>query len=151
MSTAVFDQARELLKGKAERLTGSRLSVLAVLLQSTSALSHTEVQAGVEKLNPAHIDRVTIYRVLEWLTEVGLAHRVSGVDRVFRFSASSNTQTHGHFLCSDCHRMFCIDNRSESTASSTVDLGASVTAMLPTGFVSTAIDLTISGRCAECA
>jgi Fur family transcriptional regulator, ferric uptake regulator len=151
MSAAVFDQARELLKGKAERLTSSRLSVLAVLLQSSSALSHTEVQVAVEQINPAHVDRVTIYRVLEWLTEVGLAHRVSGVDRVFRFSSSSNSQAHGHFLCSDCHRMFCIDSKIAPNVAHAVDLGASVNAMLPTGFVSTAIDLTISGRCAECA
>jgi Fur family transcriptional regulator, ferric uptake regulator len=144
----VFEQARQLLKGKAERLTSPRLAVLAALLNAKSALTQAEVHVNVEKLNPTHVDRVTIYRVLEWLTEVGLAHRVSGGDRVFRFSASINTHAHGHFHCSNCGRMFCIGAQQSSKDTG---LDASVKALLPTGFVSGDIDLTISGQCAECA
>jgi Fur family transcriptional regulator, ferric uptake regulator len=147
-SESVFDQARDLLKGKAERLTGSRVSVLVALLQAKSALTHAEVHTEVEKLSDTHIDRVTVYRVLEWLTEAGLSHRVSGGDRVFRFSASVNTQAHGHFHCSDCGRMFCIGTQQTTKETG---LAASVKALLPSGFVSGDIDLTISGRCAECA
>jgi Fur family transcriptional regulator, ferric uptake regulator len=144
----VFEQARQLLKGKAERLTSPRLVVLATLLQAKSALTQVEVHAQVETLSDAHIDRVTIYRVLEWLTEVGLAHRVSAGDRVFRFSASITTQAHGHFHCSDCGRMFCVGAQKSNKDTG---LDASVKALLPSGFVSADIDLTISGRCAECA
>jgi Fur family transcriptional regulator, ferric uptake regulator len=144
----VFEQARALLKGKAERLTSPRLLVLAALLQAKSALTQAEVHVEVEKLSPAHVDRVTIYRVLEWLTEVGLAHRVSAGDRVFRFSASINSHSHGHFHCSDCGRMFCIGAQPSGKQAG---LDASVKALLPSGFVSGDIDLTISGRCAECA
>lgn len=154
-TTANLDQARTLLKGKAERLTGSRLSVLAALLAAKSAMAHTDVLKAVEQINPAHVDRVTIYRVLEWLTEVGLAHRVAGTDRVFRFSAYASNDAHGHFHCSDCGRMFCVGAQNPqqlqpATAPETA-LSASVQAMLPEGFVSGAIDLTISGRCANCA
>lgn len=162
-TTAIhLDQARTLLKGKAERLTGSRLSVLAALLAAQSAMAHTEVLKAVEQINPAHVDRVTIYRVLEWLTEVGLAHRVAGTDRVFRFSAHASNDAHGHFHCSDCGRMFCVGaqeaqdmrlehaSKAPHTAPATA-LNASVQAMLPKGFVSGAIDLTISGQCAHCA
>jgi Fur family transcriptional regulator, ferric uptake regulator len=144
----VFDQARALLKGKAERLTSPRLLVLACLLRAKSALTQAEVHADVENLSPAHVDRVTIYRVLDWLTEVGLAHRVSAADRVFRFSASINTHSHGHFHCSDCGRMFCIGAQPSGKQAG---LDASVKALLPRGFVSGDIDLTISGQCAECA
>jgi Fur family transcriptional regulator, ferric uptake regulator len=144
----VFDQARQLLKGKAERLTSPRLGVLAALLQAKSALTQSEVHTEVERLSPVHVDRVTIYRVLDWLTEVGLAHRVSGGDRVFRFSASINSHAHGHFHCSDCGRMFCIGAQQNGKPTG---LDASVKALLPSGFVSGDIDLTISGRCAECA
>jgi Fur family transcriptional regulator, ferric uptake regulator len=144
----VFDQARNLLKGKAERLTGPRLSVLTTLLQAKSALTQAEVHTAVEKLSATHVDRVTIYRVLEWLADVGLSHRVSGGDRVFRFSASVNSHAHGHFHCSDCGRMFCIGTQQTNQETG---LDASVKALLPSGFVSGDIDLTISGRCAECA
>jgi Fur family transcriptional regulator, ferric uptake regulator len=144
----MFEQARALLKGKAERLTSPRLLVLVSLLQAKSALTQAEVHVEVEKLSPVHVDRVTIYRVLEWLTEVGLVHRVSAGDRVFRFSASINTHSHGHFHCSDCGRMFCIGAQQSSKQTG---LDASVKALLPSGFVSGDIELTISGRCAECA
>jgi Fur family transcriptional regulator, ferric uptake regulator len=147
-ATVTADQAREMLKGKAERLTEPRITVLSALLQAKSALTQAEVHTSVEKLNANHIDRVTIYRVLEWLTEVGLAHRVSGGDRVFRFSASIHSHSHGHFHCSDCGRMFCIEAQQSKKAA---DLNASLKALLPTGFVGSEIDLTISGRCAECA
>jgi Fur family transcriptional regulator, ferric uptake regulator len=159
MHTAVLTQARELLKGKAERLTGSRVVVLAALLQAGSALSHPELVAAVED-SETQVDRVTIYRILDWLTEVGLAHRVSGADRIFRFSSMANSNAHGHFHCSDCHKTFCIVEKPEKVAKArhlghapakTSDLVASVKALLPKGFVTADIDLSISGLCPECA
>jgi Fur family transcriptional regulator, ferric uptake regulator len=162
MHAAVLTQAQELLKGKAERLTGSRVAVLAALLRAGSALSHTELLASLED-GAMQVDRVTVYRILDWLVEVGLAHKVSGADRLFRYSPMANSNAHGHFHCSDCHKLFCITEkpdyaakgakvRQSGKASAKVsDLAATVRALLPKGFVTTDIDLTISGRCAECA
>jgi Fur family transcriptional regulator, ferric uptake regulator len=141
--------ARDLLRGKAERVTESRVHVLAILLGSKSALTHADVQQLVDGEADAAVDRVTIYRVLEWLTDAGLAHRIASTDRVFRFSATIAQQSHGHFHCSDCNRLFCVG--AEQTAVNSSNLNSSVAAMLPKGFVSGDIDLTISGRCADCA
>ena len=55
-------------------------------------------------------DRVTLYRVLEWLVDNGLAHRVTDAQRVFRFSAADDTAkghaSHAHFRCEVCARVF---------------------------------------------
>jgi Fur family transcriptional regulator, ferric uptake regulator len=141
--------ARDLLKGKAERVTESRVLVLALLLGAGSALTHSDVQLLVDQNEGSAIDRVTIYRVLEWLTESGLAHRIASTDRVFRFSATVAEHSHGHFHCSDCNRLFCVG--AEQAPAHNNNLNTSVAAMLPKGFVSGDIDLTISGRCADCA
>jgi len=135
-------RARELIRNSGSRLTVARQRVLAELLGAESALTHIELQKRVEA-GAEPIDRVTLYRVLEWLEEAGLAHRVAGPDRVFHFSARPAQGPHCHFRCVQCHRIYCIE---ESGA-----LARRVRALLPTGFSGEDIDVTVSGRCAHCA
>jgi Fur family ferric uptake transcriptional regulator len=138
------EQARAMLRARGARVTQQRARVLACLLAAGEALSHLEMQRRLETEPAAEpIDRVTLYRVLEWLVEVGLAHRVSGPDRVFRFSAQAGHAMHGHFRCAVCARMFCLE---ESPG-----LGRVIESMLPAGFSSEAVELTVSGRCGACA
>ena len=151
---SILEQARERVRATGARVTGARVKVLAVLLQADEALMHTEVQRRLEQ-GDAHelLDRVTLYRVLEWLVEAGLAHRVSGPDRVWRFSAHGDDAAagtghahgaqHGHFKCRRCDRMFCMKPSSR--------LAGTVRGMLPDGFDGDAVELTVVGRCAECA
>jgi Fur family ferric uptake transcriptional regulator len=143
--TGLDGQARALLRERGARVTHPRVRVLAALLGAGEALSHLELQRRLELAPDAEaVDRVTVYRVLDWLVERDLAHRVSGPDRVFRFSARpSGHSMHGHFRCAACGRMFCLD---ESPG-----LGRVIKAMLPAGFSSDAVELTVSGRCAACA
>ncbi|RPH46341.1 MAG: transcriptional repressor [Burkholderiales bacterium] len=151
---SILEQARERVRATGARVTAARVKVLAVLLQADEALMHTEVQRRLEQ-GEAHdlLDRVTLYRVLEWLVEAGLAHRVSGPDRVWRFSAHgdgapagtghAHGAQHGHFKCRRCDRMFCMKSSSR--------LASTVRGMLPDGFDGDAVELTVVGRCAECA
>ena len=152
MAGAILEQARDRVRQTGARVTGARVKVLAVLMEADEALTHTEVQRRLEQGNgPELLDRVTLYRVLEWLVDAGLAHRVAGVDRVWRFSAHGDAgdpvkapgHGHGHFKCRDCDRMFCMD--------STPRLAEAVQDMLPAGFAGDALELTVVGRCAECA
>ena len=145
MQTATIEQARQLVREHGARVTLPRVRVLSELLGAGEALSHLDVQRRVESSpDAAHIDRVTLYRVLEWLVDSGLAHRVAGPDRVFRFSASDGAHgAHGHFRCTSCGRMFCMDE--------TAGLARVARSILPEGFTSEAIELTVSGCCADCA
>ena len=140
-----LDESRRLVRAQRARVTVPRVRVLAELLAAGRALTHQEVQRCVEaSADSEHIDRVTLYRVLEWLVEVGLAHRVSGPDRVYRFSAQpAGHAMHGHFRCAVCQRMFCLEEAA--------GLARVVKAMLPEGFSSDSVELTVSGRCGQCA
>ncbi|MBX3613654.1 MAG: transcriptional repressor [Burkholderiaceae bacterium] len=135
-------RARELIRRFGARLTVARVRVLAELLDAESALTHIELQKRVEA-GAEPIDRVTLYRVLEWLEETGVVHRVAGPDRVFHFAARQVRRPHGHFRCVQCARMYCIEEPGT--------LARSVRALLPTGFSGEEIEVTVSGRCARCA
>lgn len=133
---------RAMIRSIGARLTGPRLRVLGELLRADRALTHLELQRRVEA-GAEPIDRVTLYRVLDWLAEKGLAHRVAGPDRIFRFSARSCELPHGHFRCEQCGRMYCLDGSA--------DLERSVLATLPRGLTGRRVEITVSGLCAECA
>ena len=103
--------ARRLVKESGGRNTGARRNVLACLIAAERALSHGEIEA---QLTDTDLDRVTLYRVLEWLVEQSLAHRVgglSGFDRAMRFAFSRPEQghAHAHFQCVQCGTTMCLD------------------------------------------
>ncbi len=134
---AITERARSALRATGERVTPTRLRVYAALLGSARALSHHELESALGTLAP--VDRVTLYRVLDWLVEQGLAHRVAGTDRVWRFSVARESHaSHAHFQCSRCGKV--------------ISLGETLARRvpLPRGFRPEAVELTVKGRCAEC-
>ena len=134
---AITERARSALRATGERVTPARLRVYLALLDSARALSHHELEAALGAGAP--VDRVTLYRVLDWLVEQGLAHRVAGIDRVWRFSIARETHAgHAHFQCNQCGKVICLGEAMTSRVP------------LPRGFRSEAVELTVKGRCAEC-
>lgn len=140
MFTSLQKQAEETIRNRGERVTSGRVQILAMLLAEQRAVSHHEIE---ERLQGKHrLDRVTLYRVLEWLNENGYIHRVVGDDRVWRFRANTdiNPHRHAHFECTRCTRVICLD-----------DMKAEYDRPLPAGYRSQQIELTVKGLCAECA
>jgi Fur family transcriptional regulator, ferric uptake regulator len=131
--------AEDLLRAAGHRVTRARVRVLTELLRAHHPLSHQEL---ADTLEPSeHIDRVTLYRVLEWLTGNHLAHRVLGEDRVWRYGMqpAESQHHHAHFKCNDCGQVFCLDELSTAFAVN-----------VPSGYQASEIELTIKGRCAVC-
>jgi Fur family ferric uptake transcriptional regulator len=134
---AVLAQAR--LAQLNERVTAPRVAVLTALLAARRPLTHQEVDQSVAQ----HVDRVTIYRVLDWLVAQGLAHRVAGEDRVFRYAAGNDAHTaHGHFTCSVCGTVQCL--------SDTPQLAQLAARLLPAGARGDRVELNVAGCCAVC-
>ncbi|MBP8163590.1 MAG: transcriptional repressor, partial [Propionivibrio sp.] len=52
------------------RATPARIRVLQLLRSTPGALSHNQIE---QALGESALDRVTLYRVLDWLVESGLA------------------------------------------------------------------------------
>lgn len=121
------------------RATPARVAVLQLLQGAERALSHHDVE---QALADADIDRVTLYRVLDWMVESGLAHRVTDAERVFRFSIASPTapahSEHAHFRCEACGKVFCLEDIPINRPA------------LPAGFSSHSVELCITGQCARC-
>lgn len=135
MSQTALTQASELIRKTRARITPARVNILSVLLSAQRPLSHQDVLAAL----PPEADRVTVYRVLDWLTEMGLAHKLSGDDRVWRFSVAAAPHQHAHFQCTSCGRFYCLEHVSN-------DLPLTV----PPQFLVNAVEITVKGICADC-
>ncbi len=164
-------EARSLLRQRGERVTSPRATVLAAMLAasaesrarrgSPSALSHQELssrlESGADRPHVGALDRVTLYRVLEWMVEIGLAHKIAGDDRVFRFSLNDGADVsaaavpalhgeaagHAHFHCTVCRRVYCL---AESPS-----IAQALQAVLPRGFIGKELAVAVHGLCPDCA
>ena len=101
-------------------------------------LTHSEIELA---LGAPAIDRVTLYRVLDWLVDSGLAHKSADASRVFRYSAAAAGEhtTHVHFRCEHCGGVFCLEAAPPAAP------------RLPAGFSLTRMDFDLRGCCARCA
>lgn len=139
--------ARARLRGMGSRVTEPRVRVLAALMQGAEPLSHQAVCDALP--DDSGIDRVTVYRVLDWLVAGGVVHKTAGADRVFLFSLAEHDaareaahRSHSHFHCTQCGRDFCLE---------AAEPPAMPKAALPAGFAADHAELTIKGCCADCA
>ncbi len=132
-----MSKAFELIQAQSQTPTSARVLVLNTLLNAPLPLSHPEIQKKIAE----PIDRVTIYRVLDWLTTQGFAHSVISPDKTRRFKANTHhTQhQHAHFECTNCGQVYCLDKADDAIASS-----------LPERFTITNVHLSIIGICANC-
>lgn len=121
------------------RATPARIAVLRLLTVAERSLSHHDLE---QALASEGFDRVTLYRVLDWLVETGLALKNIDADRVSRFSIASAQEPthahHAHFRCEACGKMFCLE-----------DIPVQAPA-LPSGFSGKTIEFCITGQCARC-
>lgn len=140
MSTPVHtgqQAVAEQIRRRGARATPARVRVLRLLREAPTPLSHAEIEA---RLGDMALDRVTLYRVLDWLVDSGLAHRSADASRVFRFSAASLGEhaTHVHFRCELCGGVYCLD------------ASLPIVPELPPGFSLTRMDFDLRGVCANC-
>ena len=149
----VMAAARERVKAAGLRATDARVQVLAELGSAAGLQSHHDIEQALAAAR-ARVDRVTLYRVLDSLVESGLAHRVAGADRVWRFAATPQAagkasvmvreahQRHAHFQCSDCGKIVCLRDMPA--------VGQGRALRMPPGYRTEAVELTVKGRCPGC-
>lgn len=121
------------------RITSGRIGILAILLAEQHAMTHREIEQRLPQT--LQLDRVTLYRVLEWLVGKNLIHKVVSGDRVWRYHANHelHLHQHAHFKCTSCAQVICLD-----------DLPAERNWSLPAGYQFQEIELTVKGLCANC-
>ncbi len=130
--------ANQIIQEAGLRPTANRLAVLDALLQSDNPLTHQEL---LGLLSASHdFDRVTLYRVLDWLLANDIVHKVAGDNRAWRFqlNTTNSSHRHAHFECTHCGKIYCLDEVSPRMPK------------LPENFQADSIELNIKGRCAAC-
>lgn len=132
-----WDSAAEAIRATGARNTSARTRVLAVLLASHEALTEPQIEAA---MSGPPLDCVTVYRVLEWLLQLHLIHRLPGRDGVWRFA----TLRHGRppnavFECVTCARLLPLVN------------APAVDPVIPPGYEAEGALLHVTGTCPTCA
>jgi len=86
--------------------TGKRVLVVQALAEAGGPATPQELLA---KLG-AHLNRVTLYRILDLLVEHKAATRHNAGERAFRYCLRSGAAGHAHFTCSRCGHTKCMDS-----------------------------------------
>lgn len=138
-------QIAGLLKSHGLRVTQARVVLLELLMNQHGPISHQQIETMLDE-SESPIDRVTIYRTLHSLTECGILHRVTGLDRSFSYayvndgaSGEHHGGDHAHFVCERCSHTFCLPEVDAPAALST-----------PTGFELKHTEVKLFGYCPDC-
>ena len=125
-------------KMKSARNTTAKTEIQDLIVSSSVALSHSEIQKSLQGL----CDRVTIYRVLERLMEEGVIHKIVNVDGVVKYAGChscsvKHSHNHIHFSCQKCKSVTCLDDVEPSFK-------------LPKNYKVSETNFTLSGLCPQC-
>jgi len=123
--------------------TLNRILVYSAVADSGRPLTAREILDRV--LGDHHINRVTVYRILDLLADSGAVNRIAPVDGAARYCARGGRWPagHSHFHCTRCGEVRCVDNATlhlDETA-----LGNALAMQV------SSVDLRLDGICASCA
>jgi Fur family transcriptional regulator, ferric uptake regulator len=141
MTKASEKLAQILLEQSGDRVTPARQRVLALLIAEKGIVTHLQIEAELARSEP--MDRVTLYRTLDWLVDKSFIHKAVGADRVWRFGVNqqgSAHDQHAHFTCESCAQVTCLQN---------IPVTDSLPS-LPKGFQRKAVELNVRGLCSQC-
>lgn len=147
-----------LLSAHGLRRTSAARRVLGWLLaHPDTSYTHMQLQAALAHegdLAPGVIlDRVTLYRLIDRLTQAGLLLCRVDVNRVRRYQAMPpSVHAMPHFECQSCHRDSLL---SDALKASSGDLERAAQTALTTlkalGYQGMRLDFAVRGVCADCA
>lgn len=148
-----MEKAELIIKEAGLRPTKARVAVLATISHARSALSHSDILALLE--GNREFDRVTIYRVLDWLVEHGLIHKVLTDNRSWKFQSNTasslykasktspksfiNGHAHAHLQCDHCGALICVH-----------EFQANIPDKLIKQYQISTIEVNLKGICLQC-
>jgi Fur family ferric uptake transcriptional regulator len=98
-----------LLREHGHKLTPQRLTVIKVMTASEDHMTPDELYDKARRVNPA-IGRVTVYRTLDVLNELGLLCRVHGRNGCRSYLVRKPVEHHHHLVCSSCGKVVDFTN-----------------------------------------
>jgi Fur family ferric uptake transcriptional regulator len=154
MTTSQRDKARQVLKDASLYCTEARIAILQVLMQAARPLRQDQIaaqlardptQRGISPLGAPlrALNKVTVYRTLESLIDVGLVHRAFTYKRAWYFELADHCtehQCHPHFTCTNCGVTHCL-----------TDILLPLAKVSQKGFVVNRQQVRLEGLCPACA
>ncbi len=139
------------------RTSAARLVLGWLLAHPDTSYTHAQLQAALQgDSTPAHgvtLDRVTLYRLIDRLTQVGLLLCRVDAKRVRRYQAMpASVHAMPHFECQSCHRDRPLAGTLQVNA---IDLEraaqTALDALKALGYQGMSMDFAVRGVCADCA
>lgn len=140
MKINLDSQACKMLKAAKLYRTKPRADILKILLKAGKPLTQNQI---AQRLRKKRLDKVTIYRTLETLLEVGLVHKAFMQKRAWHFELADNcteSQCHPHFTCTRCGATHCL-----------MDVSLPMAKSPHKGFVIKHQQVRLEGLCPKCA
>jgi len=152
------DPIDALLSAHGLRRTSAARRVLGWLLaHPDTSYTHAQLQTALaSESDPAGgvmLDRVTLYRLIDRLTQVGLLLCRVDVQRVRRYQAMP-TSVHAipHFECQSCHRDSPLSDALKANAQDLERAAqTALQALKALGYQGMRMDVAVRGVCADCA
>jgi Fur family ferric uptake transcriptional regulator len=152
------DPIATLLTAHGLRRTAAARRVLGWLLAHPhTSYTHAQLQVALagegDAADGAALDRVTLYRLIDRLTQVGLLLCRVDASRVRRYQAMpAGVHAMPHFECQSCHRDSPLESALQASAGD-LDRAAqsALEALKALGYQGMSLDFAVRGVCANCA
>ena len=147
------DPINELLTAHGLRRTSAARLVLGWLLaHPDTSYTHAQLQASLAD-DSGELDRVTLYRLIDRLTQVGLLLCRVDASRTRRYQAMP-AEIHAipHFECQSCHRDSPLSGALKANANDLERAAqTALEALKALGYQGMSMDFAVRGVCADCA
>jgi len=127
----------QILKEYGLKNTGCRKHIIKELMNKGEALSEKDIKDALPDL----FDRVTFYRSLKTLEEVGLIHKIVLDNSVVKYALNFDLKSrceHPHFHCVDCDKVICMQEQIPQNV------------QMPGGYNVLSAKLLLEGVCPSC-
>lgn len=104
LSAQALDQARRRCEALGERLTAARLNAYAQLLSAQRPVSAYDLLAQLEAREQRKLAPLTVYRQLDFLTRVGLVHRLASSQSYVACEHPEHPHESLYLVCERCGR-----------------------------------------------
>ena len=139
------------------RTSAARLVLGWLLAHPDTSYTHAQMQAALSDdratVDAGRLDRVTLYRLIDRLTQVGLLLCRVDSQRVRRYQAMPpSVQTMPHFECQSCHKDSPLSGALKANAHDLERAAqTALEALQALGYQGMSLDFAVRGVCADCA
>lgn len=135
------------------RTSAARLVLAWLLAHPDTSYTHAQLQAALQGDSTLALDRVTLYRLIDRLTQVGLLLCRVDAKRVRRYQAMpASVHATPHFECQSCHRDSPLGDALQAKG---IDLERAAQtafeALKALGYQGLSMDFAVRGVCMDCA